>query len=526
MRGLAGLVFAEVQPPVRLRNAASVWRCQWGIPGETPLFDRGLLGEGQVIALMDTGIDVDSCYFSDPVRGLPALNGPEGTAVDFGQRKVVAVDFHWAGDWPDPSDREWDDHGHGTHVAGSVAGDGGTIGVHDGSDGMAPAARLVIQDGGYAVDDCADLPGLGCPVKPLEPVLEQAYLQGARIHSDSWGDEENLTPYGRYTERTADIDRFSWNHKDFLVFVAAGNSGPGPGTVGSPATGKNVVAVGAAVHGDQEPPCVAAFSSRGPTLDGRLKPDLVVPGQAVESAANDGTVSSGNCGLRPSSGTSMAAPTAAGLAALVRQYYEDGFYPGGVADPARGFTPSAALVRATLVAAAVDLADLGCADVERVPSRDQGWGLVMLERALAFADSPHRLVVDDHRGGFRRGDDPPVLLSFELEDAGPLKVVLTWTDPPSTAAAASNLVNDLELVVSGPEGTFRGNVFAAGASVAGGEPDRVNNLEVVWRPQASPGRWTVTVTPHAVNLGPQDFALVVTGAVRSESPREVRGRVR
>lgn len=526
LRRLSGLVFAEVQPPVRLRNAASTWRCQGGVPGGTPVFDRGLRGDGQVIGLMDTGLDVDSCYFWDPVHGLPALNGRDGANVDLAQRKVLAVDFHWAGDWPYPSSWDWDDHGHGTHVAGSAAGDAGLLGVHDGNDGMAPAARLVIQDGGFAVDDCADLPGLGCPTKPLEPVLEQAYLQGARIHSNSWGDEEELTPYGRYTERTADVDRFCWNHKDFLVFFAAGNEGPGTGTVGSPATAKNVVGVGAAVHGSVEPPCVTSFSSRGPTLDGRLKPDLVVPGQAVRSARSDGHVGTGNCDLRTSSGTSMAAPTAAGLAALVRQYYEDGFYPAGVADPTRGFSPSAALVKATLVAAAVDLADLGCGGVERVPSRDQGWGLVMLERALAFADSSYRLVVDDHRSGFLTPGDPPVLLSVGVESAGPLKVVLAWTDPPSNAAAAVNLVNDLDLVVSGPDGTFRGNLFSSGASVAGGAPDRLNNLEVVWRPEASPGRWTVTVTPHAVNLGPQDFAVVVTGPVRAEGPRGVRGRVR
>ena len=134
---------------------------------------------------MDTGIDVDHCSFWDDGAAFPAVNGRAGVAVDPAQRKVIAVDFHWQADWPNPDPFDWDSDGHGSHVAGSAAGDAGVAGRHDGHDGMAPAAKLVIQDGGYAVDDCADLPGLGCPVRPLEPVLAQAYDQGARLARSS-----------------------------------------------------------------------------------------------------------------------------------------------------------------------------------------------------------------------------------------------------------------------------------------------------------------------------------------------------
>ncbi len=116
------LVWAEPQSPVRLLNAASVWRCQSGEPEVTPVFDRGLRGEGQVIGIMDTGLDVDDCRFDDPVVGLPALNQAEGTEINADHRKILAVDFHWDADWP-PQPLSWDDHGHGTHVAGSAAGD-------------------------------------------------------------------------------------------------------------------------------------------------------------------------------------------------------------------------------------------------------------------------------------------------------------------------------------------------------------------------------------------------------------------
>ncbi len=523
---VAGLVWADVLPGARLANDASAWQCQSGLPNVLPMDLAGLDGSGQVIAVIDTGLDADNCYFADPEHGLPAINGPDGTAVSPAHRKVVAVDFLWDFDWPDPGPGHWDDAGHGTHVAGSAAGDGGVYGVRDGLDGMALAARLVIQDGGARTDDCADLPGLGCPLIPLGPVLEQARAQGARLHTNSWGDEENITPYNRYTERTADVDRFVWEHRDAVVLFAAGNAGAsGPDTVGSPATGKNVIAVGATVHGDVNPPCVAFFSSRGWTHDGRIKPDVVAPGTDVRSARSDANVTTGNCDVRSASGTSMATPTAAGLVALVRQFFVEGRAPDGSPQSDRGFEPSSALVRATLVASAIDLSGLGCSGVAPVPSRDQGWGLVRLDTALPVASATWRLVVRDEGRLFAGAEDAAFVEPFGLAAQGPLKVVLAWTDPPSSAAAAVNLVNDLDLTVTGPDGTFLGNVFANGVSVTGGEPDRLNNLEVVWLPAAGPGTWTVRVAPHAILFGRQPFALVITGEVAGAPPRRPSGRI-
>jgi len=520
-RGVQGLVWVDVQPPIRLQNSDSVWRCQSGHPAATPVFDPGLHGEGQVIGIMDTGIDIDHCQFADGVVGLPALNDDLGTAVNPFHRKVLAVDFYWQLDWPEPGPGSWDDQGHGSHVAGSAAGDDGADGRHQGSDGTSPAARLVIQDGGAAIDDCADLPGLGCPLRPLEPVLQQAYAQGARLHVNSWGDEENFRPFGRYTERTADVDRFIWNNRDFLVFFAGGNAGPGDGTVISPATGKNVVGVGATEHGDVDPPCVAGFSSRGWTHDGRVKPDVVVPGRWVRSASSDRFVGEMNCDAELKSGTSMASPTAAGLAALVRQYFVDGFYPDGRPDPAASFAPSAALVKAALIASAVDLTTLGCGDVRPIPSPDQGWGLVQLDRVLYFPGAPFRLMVDDRNASFDSSGDGAAVADFRVMSSGPLKVVLVWTDPPSSSLAETNLVNDLDLVVEGPDGTFLGNQFVEGVSVRGGAGDRLNNVEVVWRPEVRPGRWTVSVSPHRIVESGQGFALIVTGPmlVNERSPR-------
>ena len=110
---------------------------------------------------------------------------------------------------------------------------------------------------------------------------------------------------------------------------------------------------------------------------------------------------------------------------------------------------------------------------------------------------------------------------MRLTVPGPLKVVLVWTDPPSTSTAAVNIVNDLDLEVEGPDGIFRGNVLVGGVSAEGGVADRLNTVEVVNLPEASAGEWIVRVDPHAVPVDPQGYALAVVGALdTSAGPRD------
>jgi hypothetical protein len=138
---------------------------------------------------------------------------------------------------------------------------------------------------------------------------------------------------------------------------------------------------------------------------------------------------------------------------------------------------------------------------------------------LRFPGGSFRLVVQDGAWRFASSTDDAMTLEFRVTDSGPLKVVLVWTDPPSSSLAETNLVNDLDLVVEGPDGAFLGNEFAGGTSVRGGSRDRLNNVEVVWRPEVRPGRWTVSVTPHRIAEPGQDFALVVTGPIQvAEDP--------
>lgn len=492
-------------------NDQTIWVGQSGTGGggTTPVFDHGILGAGQVVGVLDTGIDVDSCYFRDPAR-LPAVNACDaGTATDPDHRKVLAVDFLWSAECAGGiSSTEWDTHGHGTHVAGTIAGDDLALpGAHNGRDGMAPQARLVVQDCGYQFNDCADCPGIGCPVVDLVPVFEQPYTQGARLHTNSWGDEENDPAFGEYTSGCEDADTVMWNHKDYLLFFAAGNNGGPSNTVDSPSTAKSVISVGATQHGSGAD-SIASFSSRGPTDDGRIKPSITIVGSNVMSAANDGSIATDNCDDQGMSGTSMASPGAAGLTALVRQYFVDGFYPSGTADPDAGFTPSAALLRAALINSGEQMTGEGT-----IPNDTQGWGRILLDNVLYFPGDGRRLWIEDEAAGFAAGSSGESL-TYQLNVASgdePLEVTLAWTDFPSTPAASPNINNDLDLVVSGPGGSFLGNVFAGGQSTTGGSSDRINTLENVLVAAPAPGLWTVTVSSYTVPDGPQPFAVVATG---------------
>jgi subtilisin family serine protease len=507
---LPDVFWLDVESRRTLLNDTTISVGQAGVNagGATPIFDHGIHGEGQIVAVLDTGIDPDMCYFRDSAQGLPPRNECNGgTAVNDAQRKVIAVDFLTGSECASGiSNSEWDTQGHGTHVAGTVAGDNFANPVaHDAGDGMAPGAKLVIQDGGFAVDNCGDLPGIGCPVVDLNPIFQQTYAQGARIHTNSWGDNENADVQNNYSAGSQDADEFMWNHKDFLIFFAAGNSGPGTGSVGSPATAKSVVAVGATRRGAQAEQ-MAGFSSCGPTDDGRLKPEITVPGANIVSARNDFSAGSNNCSTTGMSGTSMATPGAAGLAALVRQYYTAGFYPSGAANAADGFTPSAALLRATLVNSAQAMANVGPA-----PSDCQGFGRLLLDNALYFPGDARRIAVEDGDQFAQGSTGEERAYTYAVEAGQPLKVTLAWTDFPSTPAANPHIVNDLDLIVTGPDGTRIGNGLVRREPVVVKQPDRRSTLEQLTIAAPVAGQYTVRVRSFNVPFGPQPFAVVVTG---------------
>lgn len=506
--------------------------------GPAPLHERGIYGQGQIIAVVDTGADYRSCSFIEPDGSAPPVNtgtphgGLQWENVDLTRRKIVAYDFLYSCDqYPGaPGCDQFgvagslDNQGHGTHSAATAAGDRETPLVHDFSDGVAPGAKLIVQDAGYLPtgDRCTQLPGVGCPAK-LTPVFEQAYRQGARIHSNSWGDRQNTiaglpTPTANYPQSAYDVDAFVWSHPDSLVIFNTGNLGQSVATprssVSAPGSAKNTLQIGGTRTSVADDDTLAYFTLFGPARDGRIKPDLVAPARVLAGRGDvDGNPTT--CEQRFEEGTSWASPAAAGAAALVRQYYTDGFYPTGAAVASHTIHPSAALLKATLIASARavprrgDIVTLKKVATLPVPSHEQGWGFPVLDDSLFFAGDSTKLHIVDVplANGLAEGTSATVRLNVKA--GTPLKAVLVWTDPPGHIAPVSDttpqLVNDLDLSVTTSTGTSLGN---------GSTPDRLNNVEVVSLTAPPSGVVTFTVSAHHLGFGErQSYALVITGDV-------------
>ncbi len=480
------------------------------------IWNHDIIGTGQVVCVNDTGLDSDMCFFKYTPNGYADAQNPvppDPGTLDMSKKVIGYAVLPGA----DPYDASWAAF-HGTHVSCTVLGDNlatlstPTTSGHDSEDGMAPQAKLYMQDAGDSSGSLAGLSG------DLYTISEQAYNAGAFCQSDSWGaqDPTAAMPYG---SDAFDMDLFTWDHEEFLHIVAQGNTDGGP-YVGSPAIAKNVVAVGATTNGSVGSTSTAYFSAAGPTRDGRVKPDICAPGENIYSAAGDAVHGDGNCSTKSMSGTSMATPACSGGTALARQYFTDGFYPTGARNASDSMVPSAALLKAVLINGADDM---GTANIPT--DTREGWGRMHLDNTLFFSRGASRTRVWDKRNatGLTTGDDDA--FTVQVVAGQTFQATLVWSDPPSSMVAASNLVNNLDLEVTGPGGTYLGNVLVNGRSITGGSADTVNNVEQVILKSPTSGTYTIKVkgtsvpgngfTPYSDRQG---YALVVRYANCGSGP--------
>lgn len=470
--------------------------------------DKGIDGRSQVVSVCDTGVNTNAgtptaqlgtngATVVSPVHEMFADdNGTNLIQYNHHNAPVSAQDvavhrkvdlYYSAFENGNRGDAD-DGNGHGTHTAGTIAGDAPPYGVRNAHDGVAFAAALAVCDvtTGQSFNILGDYSNYWTP----------AYSQGARINSNSWGSGHTST----YTEKARQHDAFTWENRDFLILRSMGNIAS---LIRTSASAKSAMGIGSTDNGngmDQ----VSSFSGSGPTQDGRIKPNAMAPGACLTSAY---------IGLSNRyvclSGTSMSTPTVAGAATLVRDYLVRGFYPSGMENAVDGFNPSSALVRAMLQISGKEMSgDRGAAGF---PNNVQGWGRVTLDDVLFFDGDSRQLLILDEATALSTGDVETTNISVSAGQ--PLRVMVAWSDQAGAAGANPALVNDLDLIVSGPDGVRIGNAFVASQVPPGpAAADTRNVEEAVYIHAPVAGTYTIKVQGTNIPQGPQPYALVVTGA--------------
>lgn len=463
---IEGVQFIEPLLPYEPRNnVVTRWTIQTGVSNVTPLYAAGITGLGQVIGVIDGGLAVNHCSFIDAVNPIGPLH-----------RKILAYNRSVVYD------------SHGTHVACTALGEWEQGGTNFLQRGVAYNAKIVFNTH---------------PDQNESSMYSRHFLhysQGAFVHTNSWGTD--LT--NQYDGGCRGMDVFLRENEDVIVTHAASNGS----FVRNPENAKNSLCVTAGGNGATADSFCAVGGS-GPTLDGRRKPEVVAPGCSISSA----TGTSG-CNTTTYSGTSMATPAIAGLAALTREYYLKGFYPSGAQSEQDGFVPSGPLVKATIVNSAQDmLASAG------YPSNREGWGRVIADRTLYFAGDTRKLIINDVRSSDADALDTGGSSSMNItvtSSSEPLRVTMTYYDLPAEVNAELTPVNNLDLIVTAPDGSvYRGNWYVGGVSAAGGDADTLNNLEQVYIISPQTGEWSIRVVAAAVAMDTQGFALVASGAIEN-----------
>ncbi|RSL49572.1 hypothetical protein CEP54_012374 [Fusarium duplospermum] len=472
-------------------------------------------GKGQIVCVADTGFDKGSDTdthdaFAGRVKGLyswgRASKGGETDDLD----------------------------GHGTHVCGSVLGKGlhASQGV---VEGTAPDSHLLMQSLFSGFNPFTKTPLLGgIPKSSLAPLFGEAYDAGARIHTNSWGSA--LPPATKiqrpYNGKSESIDLFVWEHQDMTILFAAGNDGQdidtdgeldgsiNPRSLGAEAASKNCITVGATEslrpdlvsgqsnrpytyggfwsqrfpksplkdnHMADNPEGLAAFSSRGPTAENRLKPDIVAPGTAILSARSQSKKNLSNVDVPGVSedpkymylsGTSMATPLVAGTCAVIREALMENGYRGeqdGVKNP------TGSLIKALLINGAVPIkGQYMPTTVFDEPNPHSGYGRVNLVDSLPKLNDPrsgYGISVADE------DDEDPFHLEIDIPERtdkdAPLnfKVTFAYADLPG-----GELQNDLNLLVVVGGEQRHGNQSARQFPLGSKKTfDRHNNVEqVLW----------------------------------------------
>jgi hypothetical protein len=444
----------EYSPPVSLMDNIRVFT-----GAESPLFEFGFNGTGIVGEVKDNGIDQDHIEF-------------EG--------QLIATDGSIS------------EESHGTSTFGIVF-----------ARGEEPRAAGMLKGGEGVFCDW----GVGRIVSVSNLVNNWDGL----FQSNSWS---TGSADSSYTSVSQQNDQAIFEY-DISMLYASGNGG-GDGQVTRDATAKNVITVGALNHynnldrtddlhnGNQ--------GNKGPTDDGRIKPDLVGPYDSIYTTTSSGGYTSGF------GGTSGATPIVAGGSGLVYEMYKRNHFGNNPS----GTLPSAATVKAIMIADAYQY------EFSQGDRMAQGWGLVDVGNVYLLGENH---LIDDESTSLRTGESEV----YNISPTGihKLKISLVWTDVPGTTSSSQHLINDLNLKVTDPDGTvYWGNfgLDTAKWSTSGGSADTLNNVENVFIETPTSGEWTIEVIAGNIALDgnsdtipiDQNYALVASGVMSSDHDMVVK----
>ena len=410
---------------------------------------------------------------SNGVAALNAFNGKnlngKGVAIGIGDNADISthIDF---------SDRlinrsPWSPQDHGTHTSGTAAG-AGILNIKN--RGMASKATIINQ---YFSDIITNAPTY---ISDYNMVLSNNSYYASAYGCPGEGEYNGLSIFA---------DQQIIINNQLLHVIAAGNDGelvcsPYSGGFGTVKTGwqtaKNVLTVGAIKTSDYTN---ASYSSKGPLLDGRIKPEVMADGFAVVSTYPYNTYGFNY-------GTSMAAPAATGSLALMYERYRQ---------KNSGANPKSALMKALLCNTAEDLGNPG-------PDFTYGFGMINTRRAVEAIDS-NRYIINSVTNGNNATHNIVVPANTRR-----VKIMLYWADQPAANNAAAALVNDLDMIVVEPSFILHRPLIlnpnpASVNNNAVEAPDHINNVEQVVIENPAAGIYTVNVNGYSIPFGPQEYVL-------------------
>jgi len=399
---------------------------------------------------------------------------------------------------------------HPAKVCGVMAGDGTRSTVYGGYAGQWAGVAPGVDIASYSwPSDAANMDTEHAhAISNYDIILSQ--------NSWGWGlCSDYCEYYGEYDDWSQNYDKLvrGSQGKKLTVVFSAGNDGncsdcswaipdypygtiPGPGS-----TAKNAIVVGSNNADDDE---LSSYSSRGPTLDGRLKPDIVAPGcksyESITTTYTSNDYSSSGCG------TSYSAPAVSGCVAVLEEEY----------NPLFGGEPWPSTNKALLIQGAEDQGNPG-------PDFQFGYGRVNIQNTVDI------VIADGGTNNFIKEDtlSPTETWEYDIEvTSGDLTVTLAWDDYEGDYGAGGvMLVNDLDLELECPTGTiflpWILNPSNPSANATKGY-DHLNNVEQVQVSSPDTGIWTVRVTATVMPEANQDFSIVTShGPAASDPPPAV-----